>query len=223
MNSKNINSLAYFSVTFLLGWLGIHKFIDGKTGMGILYLLTFGLFGIGWLIDVIKAAFLMFKGSDDKDYLLQWQRVIMKDSQDKLIMTKQQLKLATEQQAQNDIRIIQDCINLVNQTTKPDVFFPRLSLLKEKVEHLLKLEPYISFNVPVSQAYNDVLQDEQQAIYQFINRYYNSVHEYAQTLKTEKGKSNQYQKFYDVLTTYKNVINEDNISYIEHKYKESIN
>ncbi len=42
-----------FLVTLFLGWAGIHKFIDKKTGMGILYLFTFGLFGIGWIIDII--------------------------------------------------------------------------------------------------------------------------------------------------------------------------
>lgn len=31
-----------------------HKFYEGKTGMGILYLCTFGLFGIGWIIDLIS-------------------------------------------------------------------------------------------------------------------------------------------------------------------------
>lgn len=36
-----------------LGGLGVHKFYEGKVGMGILYLLTMGLFGIGWLIDII--------------------------------------------------------------------------------------------------------------------------------------------------------------------------
>ena len=30
-----------------------HKFYEGKVGMGILYILTFGLFGIGWVIDII--------------------------------------------------------------------------------------------------------------------------------------------------------------------------
>lgn len=29
-----------------------HKFYEGKFGMGILYLCTLGLFGIGWLIDL---------------------------------------------------------------------------------------------------------------------------------------------------------------------------
>lgn len=33
-----------------------HKFYEGKIGMGILYLFTAGLFGIGWIIDVITLA-----------------------------------------------------------------------------------------------------------------------------------------------------------------------
>lgn len=30
-----------------------HKFYEGKIGMGIVYLITLGLFGIGWIIDII--------------------------------------------------------------------------------------------------------------------------------------------------------------------------
>ena len=37
----------------LLGFLGAHKFYEGKGGMGVLYLLTCGLFGIGILVDII--------------------------------------------------------------------------------------------------------------------------------------------------------------------------
>ena len=34
-----------------LGFVGGHKFYEGKIGMGLLYLLTFGLFGIGVIFD----------------------------------------------------------------------------------------------------------------------------------------------------------------------------
>ena len=38
------------------GTIGIHRFYVGKVGMGILYLLTGGLCGIGWIIDIIQIA-----------------------------------------------------------------------------------------------------------------------------------------------------------------------
>lgn len=31
-----------------------HKFYEGKIGMGFLYMFTFGLFGFGWITDLIK-------------------------------------------------------------------------------------------------------------------------------------------------------------------------
>jgi TM2 domain-containing membrane protein YozV len=37
---------------FFLGLFGVHKFYLEKPGMGILYLCTGGLLGIGWLIDL---------------------------------------------------------------------------------------------------------------------------------------------------------------------------
>lgn len=54
---KPKNKWVAFLLCFFLGAFGAHKFYEGKIGMGILYLLTCGLFGIGWIIDIIKILF----------------------------------------------------------------------------------------------------------------------------------------------------------------------
>jgi TM2 domain-containing membrane protein YozV len=48
VKSKGVAYLLWF----FLGIVGGHKFYLGKTGMGILYICTAGIFGIGWFIDL---------------------------------------------------------------------------------------------------------------------------------------------------------------------------
>lgn len=50
---KQCDKWTAFLLCLFLGYFGGHKFYEGKTGLGILYIFTFGLFGIGWLIDII--------------------------------------------------------------------------------------------------------------------------------------------------------------------------
>ena len=54
---KAKNKWVSFFLCLFLGYVGAHKFYEGKAGMGILYLLTAGLFGIGWIIDTIVILF----------------------------------------------------------------------------------------------------------------------------------------------------------------------
>ncbi len=50
---KRCDKWIAFLLCLFLGGLGAHKFYEGRIGMGILYLLTAGLLGIGWIIDLI--------------------------------------------------------------------------------------------------------------------------------------------------------------------------
>ena len=52
---------AKFVVCLLFGYLGIHKFMEKKIGMGILYLFTMGLMGFGWIYDCIKYLIIAIK------------------------------------------------------------------------------------------------------------------------------------------------------------------
>ena len=42
-----------FWLCLLLGCVGAHRFYVGKIGTGIVWLMTGGLFGIGWLVDLV--------------------------------------------------------------------------------------------------------------------------------------------------------------------------
>lgn len=56
-HGKERNKWIAFALCLFIGCFGIHKFYEGKVGMGILYLFTGGLLGVGWLIDTVVLLF----------------------------------------------------------------------------------------------------------------------------------------------------------------------
>jgi TM2 domain-containing membrane protein YozV len=55
------NKITALLLCIFLGGLGVHRFYVGKIGTGIVWLLTGGVFGIGWIVDIILIAVDKFK------------------------------------------------------------------------------------------------------------------------------------------------------------------
>ena len=50
-------SLVKMILCIMFGYVGVHKFMEGRIFMGLIYIFTYGLFGIGYVIDIIRCIF----------------------------------------------------------------------------------------------------------------------------------------------------------------------
>ncbi|MBR3386541.1 DUF4236 domain-containing protein [Candidatus Saccharibacteria bacterium] len=49
------------ALCIFLGFFGVHRFYVGKEGTGLVYLITLGLLGVGWLVDIVLILLGKFK------------------------------------------------------------------------------------------------------------------------------------------------------------------
>lgn len=165
------------------------------------------------------------KRNEHKQFLLEWQNEVIR-AKDKttLITDEKQLRKLTIEQMKRDTEIINDCLKLMNSTYNPETFFMRLNLMKEKIEHICKLDIYVPFKTvnntyaTSEDLYEDLISNYYEAIQQFIIKYFNRTLDKVDKLKTPKARIKRYDEFYDSLKEYYCYMNEKNIGYIETKY-----
>lgn len=217
-----------------LGPFGIHKFKEKKWGIGLLYLFTGGLFGIGWIYDLVKTIKDYTSSKPQKEHSVAGYRTIQSIKGNYSESIKHIFELSSPNSTYNRrisnkavisgcdmvlkryFEIVLDCHNLIISTENTDTFFGRLDLLFETLYKLQKYEPFITFKEKQPSEYiAGYLSFKDEVTKNFINRRYAKAQAKADTLKTEKGKTNQFRKAYNEFNTYSSAISADNQKYIE--------
>lgn len=217
-----------FLVTLFFGYLGVHKFIDKKYGIGFLYLCTAGLFGIGWLYDSVCSFHSLIKPKnnniDDYDIDSTNTEVYIINNNDDIQKTDKPTNINssvpnefTEACIFNEIRIIQDSIYLIDNSTNFDTIIGRLEFIPEHIFYLKVAEKkgLYTLNPTAGDYYNRYILLKDAIIQDAIIRCYKKVLDGANSLKTEKGRINRINKFFDKLIEYKPLMSTTIQTYID--------
>ena len=146
----------------------------------------------------------MFFNSKRKE-LLKLQELVSPCTKNasKLYFTEQQLYAEANRKAQSILKIVDDCVRLVNSTTNPEVFFLRYGLLIEHLTFLVAFEKYVKFSgTQPSSMLRTVQQKRPAATSDFIQRCYDKTKQKTSKLKTENGKVNAFINLFAELDEY---------------------
>lgn len=72
--------LAAYILCFPFGFLGLHHFYLGRPAFGVLYILTLGVGGLGWIIDFFRMPSLVREANERLSYPAGWQSVSVIDA-----------------------------------------------------------------------------------------------------------------------------------------------
>lgn len=166
-------------------------------------------------LKILHEEFLILKEKED-EALLGLQRILVINSGDQLLFSRQRLHRMAHDFVSNNMRIIKDSQAIVENTKDMETFFMRLNLILEKYKEITLLEPYIYFygNSPYEAYKNAIVECEKQTMH-FIYQYIANLIEKAEMLKTEKGKFSRYQKAYDAFRSHYDTISHENQERIE--------
>lgn len=128
----------------------------------------------------------------------------------------------TVSQLNREVEILNNCATLMEKTNNIDTFFERYKLYMEKLTLLSDAEKCRKFNFegdsPTKQLIEYQTESKRTQLFnEFIDRAWRKVCEKAETMKTERGKENQYKKFESLMKSHENVLTPASINYYKSK------
>lgn len=132
------------------------------------------------------------------------------------IPLNERVKQMYVQQAQNDLRIIKESAFIVERTLDPSVFFSRMDLMFERLEHLVSIEHHLSLTgESPSVVYQKTKDSYSENVKEFIEKYFDDSFSKATGLKTRAGKENRIKKSFETLMQHKDTMDADCVSLAE--------
>lgn len=148
--------------------------------------------------------------------LLKLQNIVYEQNYDKVIFPEKQiLDFACNTYVPRITEMINDSIELVNDSVVTDTFFFRLDFIIEKFQELVTIKDLIIFNPPLPSTQLDgVINKYDSIIQQFLERYVEDCAMKISKLKTKKGKINKIEKFSIEILKYKDNFTASHLEYI---------
>lgn len=236
-----MNKWVRLLVTYFFGIFGVHKFIDKQYGMGVLYLCTCGLFVFGWIYDVIKAFIALFEkrtkahthyNNSGKDMVVAEQ---YNNSNIRVMNTNNKFEEAGsyntintnsstdfyDNTIYNEIRIVQESAYLIDTSNNLDTVIGRIQFIPEHIQYLKQLEKQglYATTPTASDYYSQYVMLKDKCIQNAIIRNYKDMLDKANLLKTDRGRINKINKYFEKLEKYKPMLSPIMQSYIDNFIK----
>lgn len=113
----------------------------------------------------------------------------------------------------NCFKILKDCAKLINTTKKPEVFFERYLLALTVLNELIPIEKKLPIKGDTpSKIKKQFYEKEILTVNDFIDRHFNETLDKLNSLKTEKSKTNQINKYCSAFDNYKQYLSNESIS-----------
>lgn len=155
--------------------------------------------------------------------LIELQNILFNINYNKLKVSTKQLNDSLNNYVYEHSKIVDDCVNLLGNSTNPDTFFTRFNLLITHLKALSKIERHYSFSSMLPSVQLKKLSSEKEMmINAFIDKCWENLLSNITNLKTEKAMQNNINKFFENMNLYKNNMSSSNIKHLS-KLKDSVN
>lgn len=194
--------------------LKTHTTSGGFVWVKWIFLIIFWPIGICYLIYLIVKKFTP-QAKQEKENLAQLQEIVLHTNPNAPLLPKKKIEAAVLLYVQEKMRMSEDCVRLINTTKAPDVFFSRLSLLRELTNDLVEVEPYYAGLEGASTQQNELSEKNESIINDFLDRFVIGVRESASELKTERGRINRCNTQIKLIDEYKSFMTPGNAAHFE--------